>query len=148
MLSGEYRHSLDAKNRVSVPAKLRDELGEDFMIVRSVRGNCLRFYSAGAWQEYIEPLKKLPRKVAEDTFWFLYRDAVQVTPDSLGRVLIPNGLLEFAGITPKAEEGVTRTLMIVGCGDFGEIWSEENYEARVSGIDVDAIRRALEESGL
>ena len=140
MLSGEYRHSLDAKNRVSVPAKLRDELGEDFMIVRSVRGNCLRFY--------IEPLKKLPRKVAEDTFWFLYRDAAQVTPDSLGRVLIPNGLLEFAGITPKAEEGSNRSLVIVGCGDFGEIWSEQNYDARVSSIDVDAIRRALEESGL
>ena len=148
MLSGEYSHSLDAKNRVSVPAKLRDELGEDFMIVRSVRGNCLRFYSATAWREYIEPLKKLPRKVAEDTFWFLYRDAAQVTPDSLGRVLIPNGLLEFAGIAPKAEEGSNRGLVIVGCGDFGEIWSEQNYDKRVSEIDVDAIRRALEESGL
>lgn len=147
MLSGEYRHSLDAKNRVSVPAKLRDELGEDFMIVRSVRGNCLRFYSATAWKEYIEPLKKLPRKVAEDTFWFLYRDAAQVTPDSLGRVLIPTGLLEFAGLGQKAEEG-NRGLVIVGCGDFGEIWSEENYDKRVSEIDVDAIRRALEESGL
>ncbi len=148
MLSGEYRHSLDAKNRVSVPAKLRDELGEDFMIVRSVRGNCLRFYSATAWKEYIEPLKKLPRKVAEDTFWFLYRDAAQVTPDSLGRVLLPNGLLEFAGIATKAEEGSNRSIVIVGCGDFGEIWSEQNYDARVSSIDVDAIRRALEESGL
>ncbi len=148
MLSGEYRHSLDAKNRVSVPAKLREELGEDFMIVRSVRGNCLRFYSASAWQEYIEPLKKLPRKVAEDTFWFLYRDAAQVTPDSLGRVLIPNGLLEFAGITPKAEEGANRTLMIVGCGDFGEIWSESLYHKHISEMDIDEIRRSLEESGL
>jgi MraZ protein len=43
MLSGEYRHSLDAKNRLSIPSKLRDELGEDFMIVRSIRGKCLRF---------------------------------------------------------------------------------------------------------
>ena len=147
MLSGEYRHSLDAKNRVSVPAKLRDELGEDFMLVRSVRGKCLRFYSAAAWKEYIEPLKKLPRKVAEDTFWFLYRDAAQCTPDSLGRILIPNGLLEFAGIGQKAEEG-NRSLVVVGCGDFGEIWSEANYDERVSGMDLDAIRRALEESGL
>lgn len=146
MLSGEYRHSLDAKNRVSVPAKLREELGENFMIVRSVRGTCLRFYSAAAWKEYIEPLKRLPRKVAEDTFWFLYRDAVQVTPDNLGRVLLPVGLLDFAKISPK-EDG-NRNLVIVGCGDFGEIWSEALYEQRVAGMDLDAIRRALEESGL
>lgn len=144
MLSGEYRHSLDAKNRVSVPAKLREELGENFMIVRSVRGTCLRFYSAEAWKEYIEPLKKLPRKVAEDTFWFLYRDAAQVTPDSLGRVLLPNGLLDFAKIGGEDE----RNLVIVGCGDFGEIWSEKLYDERVASMDLDAIRAALEESGL
>ncbi|MBE6594377.1 MAG: cell division/cell wall cluster transcriptional repressor MraZ [Ruminococcaceae bacterium] len=143
MLSGEYRHSLDAKNRVSVPAKLREELGENFMIVRSVRGTCLRFYSAEAWKEYVEPLKKLPRKVAEDTFWFLYRDAAQVTPDSLGRVLLPNGLLDFAKIGEDE-----RNVVIVGCGDFGEIWSEKLYDERVSSMDLDAIRAALEESGL
>lgn len=147
MLSGEYRHSLDAKNRVSVPAKLRDELGENFIIVRSIRGTCLRFYSAAAWAEYVEPLKRLPRKVAEDTFWFLYRDAVQVTPDTLGRVLLPAGLLEFAKIGQKPEEG-NRSLVIVGCGDFGEIWSDALYDQRVSGMDLDAIRQALEESGL
>lgn len=147
MLSGEYRHSLDAKNRVSVPSKWRDELGENFMIVRSIRGKCLRFYSATAWQEYIEPLKKLPRKVSEETLWFLYRDAAQVTPDSLGRVLLPTGLLDFAGASQNAEQG-NRSLVIVGCGDFGEIWTEERYDERVSAIDVEAMRRALEESGL
>ena len=147
MLSGEYRHSLDAKNRVSVPAKLRDELGENFMIVRSIRGNCLRFYSAAAWKEYVEPLKQLPRKVAENTFWFLYRDAAQVTPDSLGRVLLPAGLLEFAKIGQKPEEG-NRNVVIVGCGEFGEIWSDALYEQRVAAIDPEAIRQSLEESGL
>ena len=147
MLFGEYRHSLDAKNRVSVPAKLRDELGENFMIVRSIRGNCLRFYSAEAWQEYIEPLKKLPRKVAEDTFLVLYRDAAQVTPDSLGRVLLPTGLLDYAGVGQRAEDG-NRGIVIVGCGDYGEIWSEENYAKRIETMDLEAIRRALEESGL
>ncbi|MBQ9802789.1 MAG: hypothetical protein IJW51_06950 [Clostridia bacterium] len=148
MLFGEYRHSLDAKNRVSVPAKLRDELGENFVIARSLRGKCLRFYSAAAWEEYVKPIKEMARKNSEDIFWYLYHDAAQVTPDSLGRVLIPNSLLEFAGVALKAEEGATRTLAIVGCGDFGEIWLEQNYDARVASIDLDAIRRALEESGL
>ena len=75
MLSGEFHHSIDAKNRVSVPAKLREELGAEFMVVRSLRGECLRFFSIPAWKEYIEPLKKLPRAVSEQTFWFLYHDA-------------------------------------------------------------------------
>lgn len=146
MLSGEYRHSIDAKNRVSVPAKLRDELGAEFMVVRSIRGTCLKFYSMPAWREYIEPLKKLPRKVSEDTFWFLYHDAAQVSPDSLGRVLLPQGLLDFAKITP--DENGNRNVVVVGCGEFGEIWSDELYRQRVDAIDPEAIRLALEESGL
>ena len=146
MLSGEFHHSIDAKNRVSVPAKLREELGTEFMVVRSLRGECLRFFSLPAWKEYIEPLKKLPRNVSEKTFWFLYHDAAQVSPDSLGRVLLTKGLLDFAKIEPDAEGN--RNVVIVGCGDFGEIWSEELYNKHVSEMDIDAIRRALEESGL
>ena len=146
MLSGEFHHSIDAKNRVSVPAKLRDELGSEFMVVRSLRGECLRFFSLPAWKEYIETLKKLPRSVSEKTFWFLYHDAAQVTPDSLGRVLLTKGLLDFAKIEPDAEGN--RNVVIVGCGDFGEIWSEELYNKHVEEMDVEAIRRALEESGL
>lgn len=146
MLSGEFHHSIDAKNRVSVPAKLRDELGTEFMVVRSLRGECLRFFSLPAWKEYIEPLKKLPRNVSEKTFWFLYHDAAQVSPDSLGRVLLTKGLLDFAKIEPDADGN--RNVVIVGCGDFGEIWSEELYNKHVAEMDIDAIRLALEESGL
>ncbi|MBE6554669.1 MAG: cell division/cell wall cluster transcriptional repressor MraZ [Ruminococcaceae bacterium] len=148
MLFGEYRHSLDAKNRVSIPAKLREELGENFFIVRSIRGTCLRFYSARAWDEYIAPLKSLPRKVAEDAYFTLYRDAIQVTPDSLGRVLLTPALLGFAEVADKAEEGSTRNLVIVGCGDYGEIWSDKLYAERVGTMDMEAVRQALEECGL
>ena len=146
MLSGEFHHSIDAKNRVSVPSKLREELGAEFMVVRSLRGECLRFFSIPAWKEYIEPLKKLPRAVSEKTFWFLYHDAAQVSPDSLGRVLLTKGLLDFAKI--EADEEGNRNVVIVGCGDFGEIWSEKLYNEHVAEMDIDAIRRSLEESGL
>ena len=146
MLSGEFHHSIDAKNRVSVPSKLREELGGEFMVVRSLRGDCLRFFSIPAWKEYIEPLKKLPRAVSEKTFWFLYHDAAQVSPDSLGRVLLTKGLLDFAKIEADAEGN--RNVVIVGCGDFGEIWSESLYNKHVEEMDIDEIRRALEESGL
>ncbi len=143
MLFGEYHHTLDPKRRVSMPAKLREDLGEEIMIVRSIRGACLRFFSIPAWKEYIEPLKKLPRKVAEETYWYLYHDAIKVSPDSLGRVLLSEELLRFIGV--QADEESDRNLVLVGCGDFGEIWSEKTYGARE--IDTDAIRRALEENG-
>ncbi len=144
MLFGEYHHSVDPKRRVSVPAKLREDLGDDIMVVRSIRGQCLRFFSMPAWKEYIEPLKKLDRKIAEQTYWFLYHDAVKATPDSLGRILLTEGLLKFAGVDAEKEE--SRNVVLVGCGDYGEIWSEELYSKRE--IDPEAIRLALEESGL
>ena len=146
MLSGEFHHSIDAKNRVSVPAKLREELGSEFMVVRSLRGECLRFFSIPAWKEYIEPLKKLPRAVSEKTFWFLYHDAAQVSPDSLGRVLLTKGLLDFAKIEP--DEAGNRNVVIVGCGDYAEVWAEELYVATVEQEDQAAIRDALEACGL
>ena len=146
MLFGEFHHSIDAKNRVSVPAKLRDELGAEFMVSRSLRGDCLRFFSLPAWEEYLRPLKDLPRALSEKTFWLLYHDAAKVSPDSLGRVLLSKGLLDFAKIEPDAKG--ERNVVIVGCGDFGEIWSEELYNKHVQEMDIDEIRRALEESGL
>lgn len=146
MLSGEFHHSIDAKNRVSIPAKLREELGSEFMVARSLRDECLRFFSLPAWKEYVEPLKKLPRAVSEKTFRYIYRDAAQVSPDSLGRVLLTKGLLDYAKIEPDAEGN--RNVVIVGCGDFGEIWSEEQYNKSVDEMDIEEIRRALEESGL
>jgi membrane-anchored protein YejM (alkaline phosphatase superfamily) len=73
-------------------------------------------------------------------------NAAQVSPDSLGRVLLTKGLLDFAKIEPDPEGN--RNVVIVGCGDFGEIWSEELYNKHVGEMDIDAIRRALEESGL
>ena len=143
MLFGEYHHTLDPKRRVSMPAKLREDLGDEIMIVRSLRGNCLRFFSIPAWKEYIEPIKKLPRNVSEQTYWYLYHDAIKVSPDSLGRVLLSEELLAAIGVNAEKED--ERNLVLVGCGDFGEIWSEKAYSARE--IDVDAIRRALEENG-
>ena len=144
MLFGEYHHSVDPKRRISVPAKLREDIGGDIMVVRSIRGKCLRFFSIPAWKEYIEPLKNLPRKEAEQTYWYLYHDAVKGTPDSLGRLLLTDGLLKFIGVDVEKEE--SRNVVLVGCGDYGEIWSEEEYNARE--IDPEAIRLALEGFGL
>lgn len=146
MLSGEFHHSIDAKNRVSVPAKMREELGTEFMVARSVRGKCIRLFSLAEWEEYIAPIKQMDRAQSERVYWYLYHDAAKVSPDSLGRILLTKTLLDFAEIAPD-EEG-NRNVVVVGCGAWGEIWSEECYAAHVAEMDPEAIRRALESYGL
>lgn len=140
MLSGEFRHVLDAKNRIFIPAKYREELGDSFMVTRSFRGSFLCFYSMPAWDEFIAPMKKADRKTTEDTLRFLYRTAADVTPDSQGRILLPQQLVDYAAIEKNA--------VIVGCGDYGEIWSERGYDDKIAAEDISAIRDALERLGL
>ena len=140
MLSGEYTHTLDAKNRLFIPAKHREELGSVFVVVRSIRGNCLKVFSMTEWEKFVAPIKALPRKTSEDTLRFLNRNAAQVSPDSQGRILLPVGLVEHAQITKGA--------VVVGCGDYSEIWSEELYAKQIEEEDQEAIRIALEECGL
>ena len=140
MLFGEARHSMDAKNRLFIPATQRESLGAPFMAVRSIRGNCIKLFSMEQWEEYIKPLRALPRKVSEETFRYLYRSAAQLTPDAQGRVLLPAGLVQHAGIL--------KNVVIVGCGDFAEIWSEEQYQINLEQEDVESLVSSLEECGL
>jgi MraZ protein len=83
---------------------------------------------------------ELPRKTSEATLRFLHRNATQVTPDSQGRILLPQGLVDHAQIK--------RNAVIVGCGSYAELWSEELYNKSVEEEDIEAIRAALEEAGL
>lgn len=140
MLTGEYRHSVDSKNRLFIPAKHREELGPSFMIVRDVRGPRLKIYSMEAWEAYLAPIRQQERKLAERTLRFLHRDAVTAEPDSQGRVLLTPALLSYAEIGKEA--------VIVGCADFAEIWSVEKYDAEMSAEDPEALRIELEKLGL
>lgn len=140
MLSSEFRHSLDAKNRLFIPSKHREELGESFMVVKSIRERCLKVYSMTEWEEYISPITKMARKDSEAILRALHRDAAQVSPDSQGRVVIPVALANYAGLNKGA--------VIIGCGKYAEIWSEETYEEMVSGEDLDAMKALLESYGL
>ena len=127
MLSGDFKHVLDSKNRIFIPAGFRDDLGEAFIVTRSFRGNFLCFYSRKAWEEYIAPLKAAPRKTSEDTLRFLYRTAAEVTPDAQGRILLPKELINYAGIT--------KNIVFVGVGNRIEIWAEEIWDKENSDDD-------------
>lgn len=140
MLYGEFSHTVDAKNRMFVPAKYREELGETFVIFRSIRGNYIKMLSLGEWENYVAPIKALPRKDAEATLRFLNRNAAQVSPDAQGRIVLTQGLIEHAQIEKNA--------VIVGCGDYAEIWSESLYNLSVEEEDQETIRESLEACGL
>ena len=140
MLSGEFKHSIDAKNRLFIPAKHREELGETFMVAKSVRENCLKIYSLEEWDRYIEPIVKMERKNSEAILRALHRNASQVSPDAQGRIVLPAALVEYASI----EKGA----VVVGCGKYAEIWSEEAYEAMVGDEDMADMKALLESYGL
>ena len=143
MLSGEFKHGIDPKNRLFIPAKHREELtagNECFMVAKSIRENCLKVYSMIEWEEYISPIKKMERKDSERILRALHKDAAQVTPDSQGRIVLPIELVQHAEIDKNA--------VIVGCCDYAEIWSEEIYEAMKKEEDISEILAELEELGL
>ena len=140
MLSGEYKHGLDAKNRLFIPSKHREELGEFFVVAKSIREKCLRVYSMSEWEAYIRPIENLDGKDKERIVRALSRNAAQVTPDSQGRVVLTPDLITYAEIDKNA--------YIVGCGRYSEIWSEVNYEAMIAEEDLADMRDLLESYGL
>lgn len=140
MFTGEYEHNVDAKNRIFVPARFRDELGETFMVARDLRGARLKLFSLAGWQQYIAPIMEQERKISEKALRYLHRNALQVSPDSQGRILLSRELLDYAEIEKSA--------VIVGCSNYVEIWSKENYDRELEGEDSEAISRELEKFGL
>ena len=118
MLSGEYKHSLDPKNRIFIPSKHREELGESFVVSKSIRERCLRVYSMAEWDAYIEPIKKLDGKDKDRIIRALSRNAAQVSADSQGRIILTPDLIAHAELEKNA--------VIVGCGGYAEIWSDVN----------------------
>ena len=143
MLSGEFKHGIDPKNRLFIPAKHREELtagSECFMVAKSIRENCLKVYSMLEWEEYISPIKKMERKDSERILRALHKDAAQVTPDSQGRIILPPALVTYAGIVKGA--------VIVGCGTYSEIWAEEAYDAMVEAENLEGMKELLESYGL
>lgn len=140
MFTGEFNHTVDSKNRIFVPSRFREELGESFIVVRDIREHILKVYSLKGWEEYLAPIKQQERRLAEQALRYLHRNASQVTPDAQGRILIPTALLEYAEIDREA--------VFVGCSDYCEIWSVANYNAEIESEDPDFIRQELEKLGL
>lgn len=116
MLTGKYSHSLDAKNRLVIPSRLKEQLGETITILRG-SDQCLTLYSAEEWENYARQISELPKTQVRALTRYLYSNSIEVQPDAQGRVMLLLEMLQYAGIT--------RNVITVGCGKYAEIWSEE-----------------------
>ena len=142
MFIGEYQHSLDSKNRIIVPSKLREGLGDKFIISKGLDG-CLYAYPLDEWSKFEEKLKILPltNKDARAFVRFFVSGATEVETDKQGRGLIPANLREYAGIEKE--------IVTIGALNKIEIWSKEKWESyNESDMDFDSIADKMGDLGI
>jgi MraZ protein len=142
MFIGEYQHAVDNKNRMIIPSKFRDSLGEGFVLTKGLDG-CLYAYTMEEWKVLEEKLKKLPltSKDARAFVRFFFSGANEIDIDKQGRALIPQNLMEYAGIKKE--------IISIGVSTRIEIWGREKWEDYNSqNIDYDAIAEKMSELGI
>lgn len=121
MFMGEFQHNIDAKGRLIVPAKFREELGEKFVVTRGMDG-CLFGYPMSEWEQLEEKLKEMPlaKKDARTFVRFFYSAATECEIDKQGRINIPGTLRTHAHL----EKGC----VIIGVSNRIEIWDEAKWQ--------------------
>ena len=138
MLIGEYRHSLDPKGRVNFPAKLREDLGDSFIICRGL-DNCLYVYRMSEWDKLVEKTSALPSSKARTIQRFFFASAVCCEPDKQGRVLIPQTLRDYAGLTGE--------IAVIGVSTRAEIWDSARWDEAHAALTSESVAETMEELG-
>ena len=143
MLIGEFEHSIDTKGRLVLPAKIKDDLGKEFIVTKGLDG-CLFGYSLTEWNKFEEKLKTLPltNKITRDFVRFFLSGAVEEETDKQGRCLLPANLREYASLTKNA--------VIIGVGTRIEIWDKKKWDEYNSeeNLSVDSIAEKMTELGI
>ena len=131
MLIGEYTHPIDPKKRLSLPSKFRKELGTKVVVTRGL-DNCLFIYPINEWNKISEKLGELPIGQADTRGFnrFILSGAVEVAIDSLGRILLPPFLREFASLKNK--------VVLAGVQTRIEIWDEKKWSQYKKKIEKQA----------
>ncbi len=121
MFIGEYSYTIDAKKRLTIPPKFRKILGEKAVITRGL-DNCLFLYTQKDWEEQAEKLSKLPLSQADARGFarIMLAGAMEADIDSLGRILIPDYLKNYAKLGKK--------IVVAGLYNRVEIWDGERWD--------------------
>ena len=140
---GKYTAKLDDKNRLIVPAKLREELGEDFYVTLGINcgHRCLTIYKASDWQTLSDNYNTLPISQKGAATSLIFMNAVECEPDKQFRFSLSQFLLNYAG--------VTKEVMIVGRAGQAEIWALDEFEAfEAENLTPEKLLASLEAIGL
>ena len=137
-MKGTYEHNVDAKGRLFIPTKLRDELGDNFVMTKGLDG-CLSAYSMEKWEHISKIVDGLPQAKARDLKRFMFSSAAVVNPDKQGRVLVPQTLRSYAKMT--------KDIAVIGASDHVELWDKERWIELISEMSSDDIAAAMDELG-
>ena len=120
MLIGQYEHTIDAKKRLALPAKFREELGEKVIVTKGVE-TCLIVYTEKEFLKISEKLSNLTFSQPEARSFTrtMLAGAMEVTLDKLGRILVPDYLKKYAGLN--------KNVIICGLSNRLEVWDAENW---------------------
>src|SRR4051794_26260257 len=132
MLLGEFEHTIDEKNRLTLPARFRKELAEGLVVTRGL-DHCLYAFPRDGWEESIrgrlsqlDPLSAETRQMRR----FFYSGAAEAEPDKQGRVMIPSALLKHASLD--------KNVVVAGVDDHLEIWDAATWRAHLTEIEGSA----------
>ena len=130
-MRGRYSHNIDAKGRIFVPAKMREVLGDTF-VVAAVMEPCISLYTLDGWNAMLQKLEELPMTKSRPLLRYLSSNAADVQVDSQGRVLLPKHLLEHAQLQKEA--------LVIGAGaGRAEIWNPALYDQTVGAMSGEEI---------
>ncbi len=131
MLIGEYTHTIDDKNRLSLPAKFRSELGKKVVLTRGL-DKCVAIFTLTEWQKVANKLSDASMLQADNRSFnrFMFGGAVEAEIDSIGRVLVPDFLKTWGNLQTK--------VTVIGVQSRVEIWNEKTWESNKEMIEKQA----------
>lgn len=134
MLYGEYRQTIDGKGRISIPAKMRDSLGEVFMIARGFKNN-IYLYPMQEWHGFEDVIASKDLPVQMSLGLYFYSSAEEASLDAHGRVTIAQKF--------RDEIKFDKNIVIIGNRTHIELWREDEWDQYLASIDRDEIMREL-----
>lgn len=143
MFIGEYNHTVDAKGRLNIPAKFREQLNETFYITKGL-DECLFVFPEEEWKIFEEKLKALPltNKSVRGFVRLFFAGAAECSFDKQGRIIIPAPLREYAHLEKEAK--------VIGVGTRVEVWSNQTWDnySNPENISYEEIAEQMAELGI
>ena len=138
-MTGQYAHNIDAKGRLFIPAKLREELGETFHVTIGP-DHCLTIYPNDTWDDFMAKFHDMPYSKGK-SLRALSANAVDCEPDGQGRILLPAKLRKYADLEKE--------VVVIGSFDRAEIWNAERWaREEAMAFESGSLEQAMEEMGL